>query len=137
MRSVRFAGLALGLLALLAVPRVATPRDEPRVVALATTSGGQLVLLEATSGLYAVDTKSQSLRRLPALFSPYTAADLGTTPAGDQILVSLFLRGSNTLLTRLRRYTLDGKMTGEWSYAPSNSVLWSGSGWGPSGSLVR
>ena len=136
MKSVRFAGLALGLLAWLAVPRVAMPRDEPRVVALATTGNGQLFLLEGTSGLYAVDTKAQTLRRLPLRFSPYIAADLGVTPAGDQILVSLFLQGSNTLLTRLRRYTLDGKMTGEWSYAPSNSVLWSGAAVDPEGRIA-
>jgi DNA-binding beta-propeller fold protein YncE len=116
------AGLAL--FALMIVSPVAAHDVETRVAALAPVSGGQLALLDASSGLYLVDPKIHTLRRLPSIFSPYTAVDLETSAQGDQIFVTMILQGKSSR-ARLARYDLAGNLTGEW-LSTGGAAAWTG-----------
>jgi DNA-binding beta-propeller fold protein YncE len=124
---------ALGLLALLAVP-LGAHDSEPQTTAIAPAGAGQLAMLDMRS-LFLVDPRTGGSRKL-STFGPFFGADLTVAPVergGDQIFVTMILGGtSSSLRTRLARFDLAGRLTGEWlSYG--GGAAWTGPAVEPDG----
>ncbi len=120
------AALVIGQLLWTAVLTLSAAEVEP--TALSVLRSGDLMVLDASQGLFLLTTKSGQVRQLTRGFGPFEAMDMAgaSLDGGEDLFVTLNLRSSKgDNQTQLVRYNTAGQRVGEWSL-PSGLARLSG-----------